>query len=35
MPGNDKSTMRVLQAAAYVVIVAWGIKAASHILSLS
>lgn len=31
---NDNSTMRVLQAAAYVVIVAWGIKTASHILSV-
>lgn len=34
MPGNDQSTMRVLQAAAYVVVVAWGIKTASHILSI-
>ena len=34
MPGNDQSAIRVLQAAAYVVVVAWGIKAASHILSV-
>ena len=34
MPGNAQSTMRVLQTAAYVVIVAWGIKEASHILSV-
>ena len=34
MPGNDQSTMRVLQAAGWVVIIAWGIKAASHILSV-
>lgn len=34
MPGNDQSTMRVLQAAACVVVIAWGIKAASHILSI-
>ena len=26
--------MRLLQAAAYVVLVAWGIKAASHVLSI-
>jgi AI-2 transport protein TqsA len=34
MQGNDQSVMRVLQAAAFVVVVAWGIKAASHILSI-
>ena len=34
MPGNDQSPMRLLQAAAYVVLVAWGIKAASHVLSI-
>jgi predicted PurR-regulated permease PerM len=34
MPGNDQAAIRVLQAAAYVVVVAWGIKAASHILSI-
>jgi AI-2 transport protein TqsA len=34
MQGNDQSVMRVLQAAAFVVVVAWGIKAASHILSV-
>jgi predicted PurR-regulated permease PerM len=34
VPGNAQSTIRVLQTAAYVVIVAWGIKEASHILSV-
>ncbi len=34
MPGNAQSTIRVLQTTAYVVIVAWGIKEASHILSV-
>ena len=34
MQGNDQSVMRVLQAAAFAVVVAWGIKAASHILSV-
>jgi predicted PurR-regulated permease PerM len=34
MPESDQSTMRLLQAAAYVVVVAWGIKTASHILSI-
>jgi AI-2 transport protein TqsA len=34
MRGNDQSTMRLVQSAAYIVVVAWGIKAASHILSI-
>lgn len=34
MRDNELSPMRLLQAAAYVVIVAWGVKAASHILSV-
>ena len=34
MPGNDQSPMRLLQTAAYVVVVAWGIKFASHIFSI-
>jgi AI-2 transport protein TqsA len=34
MPGIGRSTIRLLQGAACVVIVAWGIKAASHILSI-
>ncbi len=34
MPENDHRLMRSLQAAAYIVVVAWGIRAASHILLL-
>ena len=34
MEGNNQSPMRLLQAAAYIVVVAWGIRAASHILSI-
>jgi hypothetical protein len=34
MPGNDQSTMRLRQAAACVVVVAWGVRAASHALSI-
>lgn len=34
MSGNAQSTMRVLQTAAYIVIVAWGIRAASHVISV-
>ena len=34
MPGNDQSPMRVLQTAACVVVIAWGIKSASHIFSI-
>lgn len=34
MRGNDLSTTSFLQAAAYIVIVAWGIRTASHILVL-
>ena len=34
MPGNDQSLGRFLQMSAYVVILAWGIRAASHILSV-
>src|SRR5271167_1706953 len=34
MPDNEKSIVRALQVAAYVVIVAWGIREASHILSV-
>ena len=34
MADSDGYTMRALQIAAYVVIVAWGIKASSHILSI-
>jgi predicted PurR-regulated permease PerM len=34
MQGNERSVSRLLQLAAYVVIVAWGIRTASHILSV-
>lgn len=35
MQENNQSSMRLLQAAAYVVVVAWGIRTASHILSVT
>ena len=34
MPENERSVSRYLQISAYVVILAWGIRAASHILSV-
>lgn len=34
MPEDEKSIVRVLQVAAYVVVVAWGMREASHILSV-